>query len=206
VGKYYKIPTIHSYPLTQIWNYLKCSIWEGIQFKIFIPSVTRSKLLDCQYILPHANNNSTILLDLNKTSAQIIIAQEIDYKGYLTVSLHRHTKFVHRLVGHAFVDEHIINHKNYLRNCNYVWNLEWVSTREICIDAVGRKVIVPIFQLMNLDKFLVLSSMLARISFMIMSIEVAMITAPEDITAISESFCFEYTLKHAKKKELFSTY
>lgn len=75
---------------------------------------------------------------------QTIIRKEIYRKlkttpfGYSTIQLHKEglTKmfFVHRLVAQAFIpnfnNKPFINHKNGVKTCNDVSNLEWVTSSE----------------------------------------------------------------------------
>lgn len=63
-----------------------------------------------------------------------VLRAKKEKNGYLRVALFKHNKekcfFVHRLVAQAFIpndDETktIINHRNSIRDCNRVYNLEW---------------------------------------------------------------------------------
>lgn len=65
------------------------------------------------------------------------ITQRVDKDGYMIVSIggkgNRTTKFVHRLVAQAFLDNPCglleVDHKNDIRNDNRVENLQWVSKK-----------------------------------------------------------------------------
>lgn len=71
-------------------------------------------------------------------------------KGYKEVALQTRDNFrktygIHRLVAYTFIPRteeddyyrrNVINHKNLIRNCNFVWNLEYVTQRENIIHAI----------------------------------------------------------------------
>lgn len=80
---------------------------------------------------------------MNKTG--YILKPRHDKDGYLRIGLTRHGKmkeyFVHRLVALTFISNQynlpIINHKNGVKDDNYVDNLEWCTKRENTLHAMA---------------------------------------------------------------------
>lgn len=67
-----------------------------------------------------------------------ILKQFTTYQGYKTVVLCKDTepktRIVHRLIAIAFLPNPLnlpeVNHKNGVKDCNFCWNLEWVTPQE----------------------------------------------------------------------------
>lgn len=63
-----------------------------------------------------------------------ILSQYKSKKGYCKVQVAKHNESVHRLVAETFIpnpnNKPQVNHINGDKNCNYVWNLEWVTLQE----------------------------------------------------------------------------
>ena len=60
-----------------------------------------------------------------------ILKRTINKGGYMVVSLSKNNKskkyYVHRLVAQTFIENNIVNHKNFNKLDNRVENLEWCS-------------------------------------------------------------------------------
>ena len=73
-----------------------------------------------------------------QTFPQIIKKKHYDKDGYEMVNLKKDGKHklgkVHRLVAEAFIpnpeDKPYIDHINGIRDCNFAWNLRWVTQKE----------------------------------------------------------------------------
>lgn len=67
-----------------------------------------------------------------------MLKQRKDKYGYLVVALYKRSSNkwikVHRLVALAFIpnpeNKPCVNHKNEIKDCNAVWNLEWMTVAE----------------------------------------------------------------------------
>lgn len=65
-------------------------------------------------------------------------------KNYITITLRKdkikESKYIHRLVAEAFLENHNnlpdVNHKNGIKNDNMVKNLEWVSKQDNAIHSI----------------------------------------------------------------------
>jgi hypothetical protein len=92
------------------------------------------------YSLYHCSNTGLIKTFNWKGSGQTrIMKPAIDGSGYLRTMLkrddgHIHTIKVHRIVAQTWIenpnDKPCVNHKNGIKDCNHVDNLEWCTVQE----------------------------------------------------------------------------
>jgi len=77
--------------------------------------------------------------DIRNSKTNLIMRPTTDNKGYmricLTINGKKITKKIHRLVAECFIHkkysfQNQVNHKNRIRNDNYVCNLEWVTAKQ----------------------------------------------------------------------------
>lgn len=75
-----------------------------------------------------------------------VLKQQVNFKGYLQVSIKNKTFRVHRLVADAFIPKieykNQVNHINCIKTDNRVQNLEWVDNRENQIHARANGLLV----------------------------------------------------------------
>jgi hypothetical protein len=79
----------------------------------------------------------------SKRSKERVLQQRIDRAGYLTVRLHKNgkscTHLVHRLLADALIPNYLgkkyVNHRNGIKICNRLLNLEWSTHQENVIHA-----------------------------------------------------------------------
>lgn len=82
---------------------------------------------------------------VRRASTHVIRKLTLSVSGYMTVSLSKELKQVHRLVGETFLTKpdptaDVIDHRNRNRCDNRVENLEWVSTKQNSERGSGRAV------------------------------------------------------------------